>query len=202
MFSINIYLRFALIGLFLIGGTIAAFTIDFWWAFPFILAGIILVIGYIMLGTVQSAAMMLQTGDFAGAEQRLGMTYFPQYLFQTNKAYFYMLKGTLASQEKDYILAEEHYVMAQKIGLPSDNEKAMIYMALSNFRAMKQNWAGAEDFFRKVKGLKVTEPALKEQMKQMDEALKQKGQMKAMMSRPGFRGGGQGGGKRPQPKSR
>jgi hypothetical protein len=202
MFSINIYLRFALIGLFLIGGTIAAFTIGFWWAFPFILTGIILLIGYIMLGTVQSAAMLLQTSDFAGAEARLGLTKFPQYLFQTNKAYFYMLKGTLASQEKDYELAEKHYVAAQKIGLPSDNEKAMIYMALSNFRAMKQNWAGAEDFFRKVKGLKVTEPALKEQMKQMDDALKQKGQMKAMMSRPGFRGGNQGGGKRPQPKSR
>ena len=202
MFSINIYLRFALMGLFLIGGTIAAFTIGFWWAFPFILAGIILVIGYVMLGTVQSAAMMLQTGDFAGAEQRLNMTYFPQYLFQTNKAYYYMLKGTLASQEKNYVLAEEHYVTAQKIGLPSDNEKAMIFMALANFRAMKQNWAGAEDFFRKVKGLKVTEPALKDQMKQMDEALKQKGQMKAMMSRPGFRGATTGGGKRPSPKSR
>jgi hypothetical protein len=43
---------------------------------------------------------------------------------------------------------------------------------------------------------------LKEQMKQMDEALKQKGQMKAMMSRPGFRGAVQGGGKRPRPKNR
>lgn len=202
MFSINIYLRFALIGLFLIGGTIAAFIIGFWWAFPFLLAGIVLVIGYVMLGTVQSAAMLLQTGDFEGAEQRLNMTYFPQYLFQTNKAYYYMLKGTLASQEKNYVLAEEHYVAAQKIGLPSDNEKAMIFMALANFRAMKQNWAGAEDFFRKVKGLKVTEPALKEQMKQMDEALKQKGQMKAMMSRPGFRGATQGGGKRPTPRNR
>ena len=202
MFSINIYLRFALIGLFLIGGTIAAFTIGFWWALPFILAGIVLVIGYIMLGTVQSAAMLLQTSDFAGAEQRLNMTYFPQYLFQTNKAYYYMLKGTLASQEKNYVLAEEHYVRAQKIGLPSDNEKAMIFMALANFRAMKQNWAGAEDFFRKVKALKVTEPALKEQMKQMDDALKQKGQMKAMMSRPGFRGTTSGGGKRPSPRNR
>ncbi|MDZ7881089.1 MAG: hypothetical protein U5L45_25710 [Saprospiraceae bacterium] len=195
-------MRFALIGLFLIGGTIAAFIIGFWWAFPFLLAGIVLVIGYVMLGTVQSAAMLLQTGDFEGAEQRLNMTYFPQYLFQTNKAYYYMLKGTLASQEKNYVLAEEHYVAAQKIGLPSDNEKAMIFMALANFRAMKQNWAGAEDFFRKVKGLKVTEPALKEQMKQMDEALKQKGQMKAMMSRPGFRGATQGGGKRPTPRNR
>ena len=126
MFSINIYLRFALIGLFLIGGTIAAFTIGFWWAFPFILAGIVLIIGYIMLGTVQSAAMMLQTGDFAGAEQRLALTYFPQWLFQTNKAYYYMLKGTLASQEKDYVLADLMDFNATFINVLSERSKQLL----------------------------------------------------------------------------
>ena len=200
MFSINIYLRFALIALFLLGGVGAAFAWGFWWALPFILIGIILLIGYFLLGTVQSAAMMLQTSDFEGAERQLGLTYFPQWLYTTNRAYFYMLKGTIASNTKDYVTAEENYVKAQKIGLPSDNEKAMVYMALANFRAMKNNWAAAEDLFRKIKGLKVSEPSLKEQIKQFEEAMKQKGQIK-MMSRPGFREG-VGGGKRPRPKSR
>ena len=200
MFSINIYLRFALIALFLLGGVGAAFAWGFWWALPFILIGIILLIGYFLLGTVQSAAMMLQTSDFEGAERQLGLTYFPQWLYTTNRAYFYMLKGTIASNTKDYTTAEEHYLKAQKIGLPSDNEKAMVYMALANFRAMKNNWAAAEDLFRKIKGLKVSEPSLKEQIKQFEEAMKQKGQIK-MMSRPGFREG-VGGGKRPRPKSR
>ena len=200
MFSINIYLRFALIALFLLGGVGAAFAWGFWWALPFILIGIILLIGYFLLGTVQSAAMMLQTSDFEGAERQLGLTFFPQWLYTTNRAYFYMLKGTIASNTKDYTTAEENYVKAQKIGLPSDNEKAMVYMALANFRAMKNNWAAAEDLFRKIKGLKVSEPSLKEQIKQFEEAMKQKGQIK-MMSRPGFREG-VGGGKRPRPKSR
>ena len=125
MFSINIYLRFALIAFLLIGGTVAGFVWGFWWAFPLLLAGIILVVGYFLLGTVQSAAMMLQTGDFMAADQRLNMTYFPQWLYVANRGYFYLLKGTIFSQQKDYETAEKNYLKAQKIGLPSDNEKAM-----------------------------------------------------------------------------
>jgi tetratricopeptide (TPR) repeat protein len=202
MFSINIYLRFALIALFLIGGTIAAFAWGFWWAFPFLLTGIILVVGYFLLGTVQSAAMMLQTGDFMAADQRLNLTYFPQWLYVANRGYFYLLKGTIFSQQKDYETAEKNYLTAQKIGLPSDNEKAMVLLALTNFRLMKNNWPAAENFYRQLKALKVTEPMIKSQIKEFDEAMKQKGQVKAAMSRPGFRNTMGGGGKRPSPKNR
>lgn len=201
MFSINIYLRFALMAVLTLGGVAMAFVWGFWWSFPFILTGIVLIVGYFLLGTVQSAAMILQTGDMAAAEKRLGLTFFPQWLYTPNRAYFYMLKGTIASNEKDYEVAEGHYLMAQKIGLPSDNEKAMVLLALSNFRAMKNNWAGAENFFRQLKDLKVTEPMIKEQVKEFEKALKQRGQASAQM-RPGFRGGYIPGGKRPRPKMR
>ena len=198
MFSINIYLRFALIALCLIGGTAAAFTWGFWWAFPLILTGIILIIGYILLGTVQSAAMTLQTGDMAAALKRLDLTYFPQWLYTPNRAYFYMLKGTIAGNEKNYEQAEEYMVKAQQIGLPTDNEKAMVFLSLANFRVMKSNWPAAENYFRQLKDLKVTEPMLKEQIKEFEKVIKQKGQATSAM-RQGFRGYVPGG-KRPRPK--
>lgn len=201
MFSINIYLRFALIAVLLIGGLAAGFAWSFWWAFPLILAGLVLLAGYFLLGTVQSAAMMLQTGDFEQANKRLDLTFFPQWLYTANRAYFYLLKGTITSQNKDYLTAEEHYLQAQKIGLPSDNEKAMVLLALTNFRLMKNNWPAAENFYRQIKALKVTEPMIKEQIKEFDKAMQQKGQVKAAMARPGFRDM-MGGGKRPRPKMR
>jgi hypothetical protein len=204
MFSINIYLRFALIALCLFGGIGMSFVWGFWWSFPFILAGIVLLIGYILLGTVQSTAMIMQTGDMDKAEKNLNLTYFPQWLFSTNKAYYYMLKGTMAGNVKDYETAEVNYVKAQEIGLPSDNEKAMVLLALSNFRIMKNNWPAAENFFRQVKALKVTEPMLKEQISEFEKAIKQRGQVQASQAqmRPGFRGGYMPGGKRPRPKSK
>lgn len=198
MFTINIYLRFALIAFCLIGGTVAAFTWGFWWAFPLLLAGIILVAGYILLGTVQSAAMTLQTGDMDAAQKRLDLTYLPKWLFKPNRAYFYMLKGTIAGNEKDYERAEEFMVQAQNIGLPTDNEKAMVLLSLSNFRLMKNNWPAAENYYRQLKDLKVTEPTLKEQIKEFKKVIEQKGQVNAAM-RQGFRGYVPGG-KRPRPK--
>ena len=45
MFSINIYLRFALVALCLIGGTVLAFQFGFWYAFPFLLVGVFLLVG-------------------------------------------------------------------------------------------------------------------------------------------------------------
>lgn len=198
MFTINIYLRFALIAFCLIGGTVAAFTWGFWWAFPLLLGGIILVAGYFLLGTVQSAAMTLQTGDMDAAQKRLDLTYFPKWLFKPNRAYFYMLKGTIAGNEKDYERAEEFMVQAQNIGLPTDNEKAMVLLSLSNFRLMKNNWPAAENYYRQLKDLKVTEPTLKEQIKEFKKVIEQKGQVNAAM-RQGFRGYVPGG-KRPRPK--
>lgn len=202
MYTINIYLRFALIALFLVGGVAMSFVWGFWWSFPFILAGILLLVGYVLLGTVQSAAMMLQAGDSEGVLKRLDLTFFPKWLYTPNRAYFFMLKGTVAGNDKNYELAEEHYKKALAIGLPSDNEKAMILLAMTNFRAMKNNWTGAENYFRQVKDLKVTEPVIKEQIREFEKAMKQRGQAQASQSmmRPGFRGAYIPGGKRPRPK--
>ena len=101
MFTINIYLRFALIGVFLVGGMILAFAFGFWYAFPFLLAGIILLAGYIAFGTIQSAGQMLQMQQFDEAEERLNLTIKPDWLYKTNRAFFYILKGSLAMNRKD-----------------------------------------------------------------------------------------------------
>ena len=63
MFTINIYLKFALIAVSLIGGIALSAAWGFWYGFPLILAGVVLLISYIALGTVQSAAVLMQEGD-------------------------------------------------------------------------------------------------------------------------------------------
>lgn len=203
MFKLNIYLRFALIALTLVGGTILAFAYGFWYAFPFLLAGIILVVGYILLGTVQSAAEIMQSGDLDAAEQRLNLTFKPDWLYKTNRAYFYMIKGNMAMQRKDTEEGEKWLKKAQGVDIPTDNEKAMIELQLANVAASRNKWKQAEIHVRNLKGLKVTEPMLKEQITQFDKAFAQRGQMKAqqrmqMSQRGGFRPGG----KRRRPKMR
>ncbi len=189
MFTINIYLRFALIALFLGGGIILAFIYSFWYAFPLILIGLSLLAGYILLGTVQSTAQLVQEANFAEAEKRMALTWKPEWLYKTNRAFYYMIQGTLAMNRKDNNAAEMWLTKAQEIELPSDNEKAMVYLQLANLHAQKNKWNKAKSLFQSAKKLKITEPMIKEQMKQFEKALTNRGQAKHMHGMRG-RGGG------------
>ncbi len=206
MFIINIYLRFALIALGIIGGTIMSATMGFWYGFPFILAGVILLIGYFVLGTVGSAGQMVQAQNFTGAEQRLKLTFFPKLLYVTNRAMYYIMQGSIATQQKDNNKAEELFNKALSLNLPSDNEKAMVYLQLANINASKQKWAMAKKQMQIIKKLKVTQKELKEQIALFEKAMSQSGQMKAQQRMVGGTRGGrmmQGGSrKRKRPKMR
>ncbi len=181
MFTLNIYLKFAGIAVGIFGGIALAFAFGFWWAFPLILAGLILLVSYILLGTVQSAAQFMEKQDFAAANKRLDLTFFPQWLYKPNCSYFYMIKGSVAAQLKDFDKAETLLLKAKEIGLPTGNEKAMVALQLANFAAMKNKWNQAQVFMKEIGDYKITEPAIKEQVKQFDMALKQRGQQKHMM---------------------
>lgn len=193
MFTINIYLKFALIALCLLGGTALAFLYGFWYAFPFLLIGIGLLVSYILLGTVQSAAMMVQTMQFAEAEKRLSLTFKPDWLYKTNQAFYYLLKGSMAMNNKDTDSAEKWLTKAQSIELPTDNEKAMVGLQLANIHASKGKWNNAKLHFNKIKKLKVTEPQLKDQIKQFEKAITNRGQAKHARTMRGGRGGRGGG---------
>lgn len=201
MFTINIYLKFALIALTLIGGVVLTSAFGFWYAFPFLLIGIGLLISYILLGTVQSAAILMQKMDFEGTDRRLNLTLKPGWLYSANRAYYYMIKGGLAMQTKKYPEAEIMLEKAQKTGLPSDNERAMVLLQLANLAVIKNNFTGAQSLMRQAKQQKVTEPQIKEQIAEFDKALKNQGAMKTLQQRN--RGAVmQPGGKRRRPKAR
>ena len=188
-FTINIYLRFALIALGIIGGIALWAAYGFWYGFFFLLAGLILLAGYFMLGTVQSAAMLMQSMNFDAVEKRLSLTFFLGMLYKANRAYLYMIKGTMAMYKKDFNKAETFLQKAQDTGLATDNEKSTVYFQLANIAAQKNNWVGAQNQFKKAKEYKVTDPEMKEQYRQFEKALANRGAMnpanRGMMIQPG-----------------
>jgi tetratricopeptide (TPR) repeat protein len=177
MFTINIYLKFALIALFLGGGIILSILYGIGYSWILILIGILLLLSYILLGTVQSAGEMVQTMDFDGAEKRLNLILSPKLLYVTNRAFYYIMKGSLAAQKKDNKTAEEYFNQALELKLPTDNEKAMVLLQLANINAQRNNWTGAATYVKDIKKLKVTEPTLKSQIDQFNTAFQNRGQM-------------------------
>ncbi|MBK6363719.1 MAG: hypothetical protein IPL63_16340 [Saprospiraceae bacterium] len=182
MFTINIYAKFALIGLFLGGGIILSIFYGFGYSWILILIGLLVLLSYILLGTIQSASEMLQKMDFEGAEKRLNLIFKPGWLYVTNRAFYYILKGSLAANRKENNVAEEYFHKALALKLPTDNEKAMVLLQMAGIQANKNNWTGAKNYYYQCKNLKVTEPSLKDQLKQFETAINNRGQMKLAQS--------------------
>jgi tetratricopeptide (TPR) repeat protein len=203
MFTINIYLKFAIIAICLIGGIVLSFVLGIGYTWIFIIIGLIFLTSYLLLGTVQSASELLQKMDFEGAEKRINLTFFPKLLYVTNRAFYFILKGSLAAQRKDNTAAEDFFTKALALNLPSDNERGMVLLQMAGIQAQKNNWNGAKNYFYQAKNLKITESALKEQFKQFETAINNRGQMKLAQSM-GMKSGqmGMAGGKRRRPKMR
>jgi tetratricopeptide (TPR) repeat protein len=182
MLTINIYVKLALIALFLIGGVAMTFWLGIGYSWIFLLAGLILLASYLLLGTIQSTADKIQKMDFAGAEKQLSLTYFPNLLYVTNRAMYYILKGSLDANKKDTKSAEENFQKALALKLPTDNEKGMVLLQLCNIQMMKSNWAGAQNYFSQIKKLKITEPMMLEQVDQIKKAIDNRGTMNVARS--------------------
>lgn len=181
-------------------GIILTASFSFWYAIPFFLTFIVLTIGYIMLGTVQSAALMMQEGNLDEVKKRLKLTFKPEWLYTVQRSYYFMLMGTISTQEKDFEGAKKWHQQAQKTGFMSDNERATNLLQLAGIAAQKSNFTEMQNIMRQVNELKVTEPMLKQQINEINKNLKQNQgalrnpAMRGMMTQPG--------GKRPRPRMR
>lgn len=204
MISVNIYVLLGLMIASLLGGIVLAFTVGFWYSFPFLLIGLILVVIYILFGSVNSAAKLIQAEDFDGADKKLNLTLKPQWLYMTQRAFYYIMKGSIAMYRKQMKEAEALFDKALKIKLPSDNEKGMVLLQLANINASQQKWGAARKHYREAQKLKITEGQIKEQMDQFGKALKNRGAMNVArtMGKQGMKMQQGTGGKRRRPKMR
>lgn len=179
MFTIHPYLKFALIAFFTIGGIVMMATLPWGYGLPVLIIGLLLLASYILLGTIQHAAKVMQTNqNYLEAEKWLNLTWKPEWLYVTNKAYYYMMKGTIAQGLGRTDEAETWLQKAQTVNLPTDNEKAAVQLQLASIAIQRQKLNLAKNYLKNIKELNVTEPMLKDQIKQFDKAMGQQGQMK------------------------
>ena len=200
MFTINIYLKLGLIALTILGGVALSIAFGFWYAFPFFLIGILLFVSYVLLGTVQTAAQMVETQDLDAAEKRLNLTLNPKWLYVTNRAYFYIMKGSIGMQKGQESQAEEWFKKAEGLKLPTDNERAMVQLQLAGIYAKRNNWNKTKMIMRKIDKMTITEPMIKGQVDQIKQAMNQRGALNPSTMRQAQRMGR--GGKRRRPKMR
>ena len=199
MFKLNIYLRFALIAASIVVGVVLTALYGFWYALPFFLVALVLIAGYLLLGTIQSASELMQAQQIDEAEARLKLTKFPKLLYPANKAYYFMLLANIAFYRKDNKTAEAYLKQASEIEMPSGNETALVELQLANIAAQKGAWPEVNKRIQKIKKLQINEPMITEQVGTLEHAYRNRGNVR-LAQRMGS--AGQRGGKRRRPKMR
>ncbi|MBI5915279.1 MAG: hypothetical protein HY842_07875 [Bacteroidetes bacterium] len=179
MFTIHPYLKIALTIVLVVGGAAMMATLPWGYGLPVLIIGLILLASYILLGTIQYSAKVMQNGtNYLEAEKWLNLTLNPKWLYVTNRAYYYMMKGTIAQGLNRTDEAEQWLQKAQTIKLPTDNERAAVQLQLAGIAMQRQKVNVAKNYLKNLKELNVTEQSLKDQIKQFDKAIDQQGQMK------------------------
>jgi len=203
MFIIPPYIRFALIALCLVGGIALWASLGIWYGIFFVITGLVLLAGYLFLGTVAPAAQQVQMQDFDGAEKTLDLTLKPEWLYSANRAFYYMMRGNIALSRKQIAEGEAWLRKAESIDIPTPAEKATLHFQLAQIEYQKKNFPAAKKYLNKAKEANIKIPQIREQIEMMDQALKQSGQIKAAqrMGKQGHSMMGRGG-KRRRPKNR
>ncbi len=164
------------------------FTVGFGWAFIPLTILIIFLVSYILFGTISSTSKLLQAGDADAAEKNLKLTFKPNWLLKFYRSYYYQLQGFIAIQQKKMDEGETLLLQAREMGLPTENDQATVALQLASLSFNKRNFQKASAYIREIKNLKVTEPMIMEQVKQMEQAIKVKPSMAQIMQMQGMRG--------------
>ncbi len=173
MFIIPIRLRFILMAVLLIGGVIVSFLpYGLAWSWLLLIPGIILLIGYILFGTIASSSQLLQLGKLDEAEKQLQLTYKPEWLLKMNRGTYYFILGAIETQRRNFDGAEKYMNQALDIGMPSDDFTAQIYLFLAQIAASKNKMNQARNALREAKNLNITDPQVQGAIKQIETELK------------------------------
>ncbi|MGB1294562.1 MAG: DUF2892 domain-containing protein [Flavobacteriales bacterium] len=102
---------------------------------------------YIILTLLQ-----MRKQDMAKGESYLNKITHPEKLVKKQHAYFYFLKGNIASQHNINV-AEKHFKQAQKIGLSSNQDLAMVKLSLAGVAMHRRRKQEAQRLLTEAKKL-------------------------------------------------
>lgn len=139
-----------------------------------------LVTKHLLIGTVNAAALRLQTGDFEGADKLLKYTFKPSWLRFTYHGMYYLIKSRIEFDKKNYKEVERLSDIALALDL-QDDFKAMIYLQLINIYGTRKNQIKVKELYQKAKKLNVSQEPLRQNIAEVGQMLKGKHKMQKQM---------------------
>jgi tetratricopeptide (TPR) repeat protein len=119
--------------------------------FTFLLAAIAILLLFFNENIIL-ALFQMQKNDLGKAEKHLDRIVAPEKLVKRQQAYYHFLRGNMAAQT-NLNVAEKHFKQAQKIGLKSNQDKAMVSLGLAGIAMSKRRKVEATKLLNEAKKL-------------------------------------------------
>ena len=164
-------LRFLLLALCFIIAATLHYMLGFVIALPAYAASCILLISFIILGTVGPAFSRLRKGKILEARQLLGMTHFPNLLLRRHKAYYHFSYGMIDLQQKKLDRSIFHLEKAITLGLRNKNDHALAALNLAHIHFVQKNHQLSGEWAQRAKGYAPDDLMIQEKLAELEAAL-------------------------------
>jgi len=134
------------------------------------LASFILLYGYFRKGSVKLALARLRREDYTEAERIIDLNTHPERLDKRQYAYYLFVKGFVAREKDQFSEANRLLEASLHAGLRSENDIAMVLLALTDMEMVNKNRIKARQYFQQMKDLKVN-PDMMPSIRKMQEWL-------------------------------
>ncbi len=164
-----------LIGVVIIAlGALIHFKVGFSSAWYMYLAGLIILTTHFLFGNVMLAFGRLNKGDVDAAENLILQTKRPDFLLKTHRAYYYFVMGMIALQKKQTGFGEQYLKQALDLGLRSATDNALVAINIAHVHYVKKEYQEANEYRIKAASFNSDDLMIKENLKKLEEALKNK----------------------------
>ncbi len=145
------------------------------------LSALILILSYLLFGSVNTALFWLKSGRIDKAEEALNKgIYKVEWLLKSHKAYYYFTKGLIGlyrsqenTPEKEFHLkeGEDNLLKSLEIGLSRKQERAMAYLNLAHAAFFRRDKAKATEYTQKLKENQTADLQLQKKTEELEAAL-------------------------------
>lgn len=164
-------IRLLFVFVFLIYGILLTWFAGFGQSWYVFLGAGLLLLAHFKFGSVYSAFRHLQKGDFEKADNMISQIRRPEWLAKSTKGYYYLVKGLIAMNDKEFDTSKLLLRKALEHRLRTDNDQGLVLLNMAHISFVQNKPNEAEVYLKEGKKLKIN-PFLKKKMEELEVALK------------------------------
>jgi len=164
-------IRLYLVLLFLILGVVLHVQVGFEAAWYLYVAAAILLVTHFLFGTVWAAFRKLHKGDVDEAEILLNQIKRPEWLLKRHRAYYHFIRGMIALQRKELEEGKDNLEAALKIGLRTNNDRALTTLNLAHIHYLQEKHDAARAYLKEMNAFDYDDLMIKENAESLQKVL-------------------------------